>query len=99
VQPGLSLTSDVRDLLLATGKIGLADMNYLAYIKAGYALANVDYKTAGLFTSSASGLGEALQFAPPSRVAIAQLATSSPDPDWHPTSKGEAINQHPTTSI
>jgi outer membrane immunogenic protein len=57
VQPGLSLTSDVSNLLLATGKIGLADMNYLAYMKAGYALANVDYKTGGLFTSSTSGRG------------------------------------------
>jgi outer membrane immunogenic protein len=56
-QPGLSVTSDFNNLLLATGKIGLAYLDYLAYVKGGYATANVDYKTLGLFTSSTSGRG------------------------------------------
>ena len=57
--PNLSLTSDVSNLLLVAGKVGYAWQSALAFAKAGYATADVDFRTsltstgAVLTTSSA----------------------------------------------
>ena len=39
------LSSNVRELLLVTGKFGWANENMLAYFKGGYATATVDFRT------------------------------------------------------
>ena len=43
--PGNSLSSNVHNLLLFTGKFGWANDNMLAYAKGGYATANVDFRS------------------------------------------------------
>jgi outer membrane immunogenic protein len=43
--PNVSLTSDVGNVLLATGKFGIVYENLLAYVKGGYASADVDLRT------------------------------------------------------
>jgi outer membrane immunogenic protein len=57
VQPGVTLTSEVRNLLLVTGKLGYAFEHMLAYAKGGWASADVDFRstttaTGALLTSS-----------------------------------------------
>lgn len=51
-QAGLNLSSEVKDLLLVTGKVGYAYMTYLFYFKGGYASADVNTSTSGTFASS-----------------------------------------------
>lgn len=43
--PGNVLSSNVRELLLVTGKFGWANENMLAYFKGGYATGTVDFRT------------------------------------------------------
>jgi outer membrane immunogenic protein len=50
--PDLSLTSDVSNLLLVTGKVGHAWQNALAFAKAGYATADVDFATSRTSTGA-----------------------------------------------
>jgi outer membrane immunogenic protein len=54
-----SLSSNVKNLLLATGKIGYAWQNALAYAKGGYATAEVEFRTSvtstGVVTTTSSG--------------------------------------------
>jgi outer membrane immunogenic protein len=45
VLPDTSLSSDVSNLVLITGKLGHAWHNLLAFVKAGYASAEVDFRT------------------------------------------------------
>jgi outer membrane immunogenic protein len=45
VSPGNSLSSNVHDLLLVTGRFGWANENMLAYFKGGYATGIVDFRT------------------------------------------------------
>jgi outer membrane immunogenic protein len=53
--PGLTLTSNVHDLMLVTGKFGWAWENILATFRGGWATANVDFNTRGLVVSSTRG--------------------------------------------
>jgi outer membrane immunogenic protein len=59
LQPGISLTSEVNNLLLVTGKVGYAYENYLAYAKGGWARADVDFRSTvtatGALATSSSG--------------------------------------------
>ena len=59
---GTSLTSQASDLLLVTGRLGFAWQNILAYVKGGYANADVTFSGLGLTASkradgSVAGLG------------------------------------------
>jgi outer membrane immunogenic protein len=59
---GTSLTSQANDLLLVTGRLGFAWQNILAYVKGGYANADVTFSAGGLTASrradgSVAGLG------------------------------------------
>lgn len=45
--PGMTSSYEVTNLLLVTGKLGYAYMNYLAYLRGGYATANIDASVAG----------------------------------------------------
>jgi opacity protein-like surface antigen len=54
VAPGLTLTSEVSNLFTATGKVGYAYMNYLAYVRGGYATGDVEYRSGGLLVTSSS---------------------------------------------
>lgn len=53
--PGLSVTTSMKDLMMVSGRVGYAYMNLLAYLKGGYASANVDYSASGIATGTASG--------------------------------------------
>ncbi len=53
--PGLSITTNMKDLMMVSGRVGYAYMNLLAYLKGGYASANVDYSESGIATGTASG--------------------------------------------
>jgi outer membrane immunogenic protein len=53
--PGVTLSSNVRDLMLVTGKFGWAWENVLASFKGGWATANVDFNTKGALVTSSSG--------------------------------------------
>jgi outer membrane immunogenic protein len=59
LQPGFSLTSEVRNLLLVTGKVGVAWENLLAYAKGGWASGDVDFRSSvtatGVLATSSSG--------------------------------------------
>jgi outer membrane immunogenic protein len=54
--PSVTLASEVRNLLLVTGKFGYTWDYILAYAKAGYATGDVDFRTsaAGVVTTSSS---------------------------------------------
>ena len=55
--PGTTLSSQMGNLLLVTGKVGYAYENYLAYFKGGYAAADVDFRsgiTGGAVTTTSS---------------------------------------------
>jgi len=54
---GTSRAAEVTNLLLATGRLGVAQDNLLAYAKGGYATADVDFRssiTNGVVTTSSS---------------------------------------------
>jgi len=53
--PGTSLTSQANDLLLVTGRLGFAWQHILAYVKGGYANADVEFSAAGLTASKRAG--------------------------------------------
>ena len=60
--PGASLTSHASDLLLVTGRLGFAWQHILAYVKGGYANADVSFTRSGVTASkrsdgSVAGLG------------------------------------------
>lgn len=56
--PGTTLTSDVTNLLLVTGKVGYAQDRMHAYAKGGYASADIDFRSSvtatGVVTASSS---------------------------------------------
>lgn len=52
--PGTTHSSEVNNLFTATGKLGYAYMNYLAYFRGGYATADVEYRSTGVVTASSS---------------------------------------------
>jgi outer membrane immunogenic protein len=56
---GTSRSSDMTNLILATGRLGYAHDNMLAYAKGGYATADVDFRSSvtstGVVTTSSSG--------------------------------------------
>jgi len=56
--PGLSVTTGISDILTVSGRMGYAYQNYLAYWKAGWASANIDYTATGAATGSASSRGD-----------------------------------------
>ena len=57
--PGTSRIAEVSNLLLATGRLGVTQDNMMAYAKAGYATADVDFRSTvtgtGVVTNSSSG--------------------------------------------
>ena len=60
--PGASLSSQANDLLLVTGRLGFAWQHVLAYVKGGYANADVSFSGGGATASkradgSVAGLG------------------------------------------
>jgi outer membrane immunogenic protein len=59
---GTTLTSEASNLLLVTGRLGFAWQNVLAYVKGGYASADISFSAFGLTASkradgSVAGLG------------------------------------------
>lgn len=76
VAPGTFLTSSVKNLLLATGRLGYAYERWLAYAKAGYATADVDFRSAGVVTTASSSrergwtAGIGIDMALTSRISI-----------------------------
>lgn len=55
--PGLTVATRMNDLMLVSGRFGYAYMNWLAYTKAGWASANLDFTASGAATGTASGRG------------------------------------------
>jgi outer membrane immunogenic protein len=54
--PGTRVSASLNNLILATGRLGYAYERWLAYAKAGYATADVDWRsTVGLMTTTLSG--------------------------------------------
>lgn len=56
--PGLFIKTAMSDLLMVNGRLGYAYMNWLAYFKAGYASADIDYTARGTGSGSASSRGQ-----------------------------------------
>lgn len=56
--PGLFVKTGMSDLLVVSGRLGYAYMNWLSYFKAGYASADIDYTASGTGTGSASSRGQ-----------------------------------------
>lgn len=55
--PGLNVSTRVKDITTVTGRLGYAYMNWLAYWKAGWATAGLDYVASGAASGSASVRG------------------------------------------
>jgi outer membrane immunogenic protein len=102
-----SLSSSVKNLLVATGKVGYAWENALAYAKGGYATADVDFRTSvtstGVVTTTSSGrehgwtAGLGLEYALRPNVIVGVeydiLHLSGGDRDQVPTPSGVAGTQ------
>jgi outer membrane immunogenic protein len=53
--PTTTLTTNVRNLLLVSGKLGWTWDNILGYLKGGYASGQMDFRTSGTLVTSSSG--------------------------------------------
>lgn len=52
---GLTTTSELDSIVHVNGKVGYAYMNYLMFVKGGYALGSINTSTSGTLAASSSG--------------------------------------------
>jgi outer membrane immunogenic protein len=56
-RPGLNVATSVNDVTTVSGRLGYAYMNLMAYAKAGWATAGIDYTASGVATGTGSTRG------------------------------------------